>query len=69
MHTVLQFVLRKGNLANNKIFDILKALVHEQQYAHIQKWPHAISKKETATKELALIQGESIMLLVYSLIV
>lgn len=51
------------------ILDILKALVHEQQYAHIQKWPHAISKEETATKELALIQGESIMLLVYSLIV
>lgn len=43
--------------------------MHEQQYAYIQKWPHAISKKETARKELALIQGENIMLLVYALIV
>lgn len=49
---------------------MLKALVPEQQqYACIQKWPQAISKKEMATKDLALIQGESIKLLVYFLIV
>lgn len=52
-----------------QIFDILKELVPEEQYAYIQKWLHATSKKETATKELALIQEESRMPLVYSLIV
>lgn len=52
-----------------QIFDILKELVPEEQYAYIQKWPHATSKKETATEELACIQEESGMPLVYSLIV
>lgn len=52
-----------------QILDILKALMHEQQqYAYIQKWPQAISKKEMTTKDLALFQGEIMKLLVYSVI-
>lgn len=42
-----------------QIFDISKELVPEEQYAHIQKRPHATSKKETATEELARVQEES----------
>lgn len=58
----------KRKPGKQQILDIWKALAHKQQYAYIQKWPHAISKKETATKEPALIQRQSIKLLVYSLI-
>lgn len=42
--------------------------MHEQQYAYIKKWLQAISKKEMATKDLALFQREIMKLLVYSLI-
>lgn len=60
----------KRKPGKQQIPDLLKALVHKQQrYAYVQKWPRAISKKEMATKDLALVQGESIRLLVYSLIV
>lgn len=58
----------KRKPGKQQILDILKALMHEQQYAYIKKWLQAISKKEMATKDLALFQREIMKLLVYSLI-
>lgn len=40
----------KRKPGKQQILDILKVLEQEQQYAYIQKWPHAISKKKQQQK-------------------